>query len=1296
MKCARCGFENDADAEFCENCGTALARICTNCGSPLKLESRFCKKCGTAVSSPSTATRDEIVDAEGRERLAALQHSAPAALRDKIRASSTKIEGERKAVTILFADIVGSTALAEKLDPEEWKEIVSGAHQRVSEAVYRYEGTIAQLLGDGVLAFFGAPVTHEDDPLRAVRAALDLQRSVEGYAGQLRGYTDSFQMRAGINTGTVVVGQVGGELHMEYLAIGDAVNLAARLQSAAQPGKVLISESTARLVMAAFELEALGEIAVKGKVQPVKVFEVIVRKAAPASGRGLEGLRSPLVGRDRELAVLEAALAELAAGRGQIVSLLGKAGIGKTRLMDDGRRAQAHLKWLQGRAPSYGQALPFWTIRQLIQSDLGLSEGDPEARIKVALRRRVKTLFGEQADESLPYLLLVFGIGLEAEAAGRLRALDEATVKRQIHAALSSYFARLAAEQPTVLVFEDLHWADPSTLQVLESLLALTDRVPLLLLLLARVERDQGWWVVKQRAETDYAHRYTNISLKPLTAGEQNQLVDNLLEAAELPEATRRLMLERSEGNPFYLEEVIRSLIEQGALVHHDQGWRATDRIAAVQIPDTLQGVLLARIDRLSDDVRHTLQAASVIGKSFLYELLEAVVEADRQLDAHLSELQRVDLVQEKARRPELEYIFKHSLTQAAAYDSLLLDRRKEFHRRVGLALERLYANRREDAYGLMAYHFGRAGEPEKSLEYANKAGDRARGLFAYPEAIDYYQQVLDVLKAQKEYELAARTAMKVGLLHHILFDFTRSHAAYEDGFALWQASENTPLPASPPAPHALRVHRYSPQTIDPGLTADSNSDAFVDQLFDGLIALTPDLDVVPAVARTWDVLDGGQKYVFHLHDGARWSDGVALTAHDFEFAWKRVLSPQLGSAVAPRLYVIKGARAYHQGQVPTSQAVGVRALDDLTLEVELESPTGYFLHLLTQSYACPVPRHVVEKLGPAWTEVGHLVCNGRFQLGDWRLRQSMTLSRNSSYHGRFRGNVQLIEIVLQNDLDADVSLELYEADRLDIIRVPPAKINAMRQRYPAEYLSGPLAGTTCLMFDQTRPPFDDIRVRRAFAHGIDRDALANQILSGMVVPALGGSVPPGIVGHSAAIGPAYDPERARQLLAEAGFPNGRDFPEVELLVSRNPLRISTMAYLQTLLQANLGVAIHPSTADTFPEFLERVGSKDPPAMYISGWLADYPDANIFLTQFELSRSHNAVFDQLLEEASHVSDQVERTRLHQAADRIVMDEALAIPLYYDRYHLLVKPWISHLRLSPVETLNWQDIVIEPH
>lgn len=742
------------------------------------------------------------------ERLSNLRQAAPQALTEKILATRGRIEGERKPVTILFADIVGSTPLAEQLDPEEWKEIVSGAHRRVSAAVYRYEGIIAQLLGDGVLAFFGAPLTHEDDPARAVRAGLDIQLAMREYAHELAGYVRNFQMRVGINTGTVVVGAVGSDMHVEYLAIGDAVNLAARLQSAAKPGAVLISGSTARLVKAVFELKDLGEITVKGKVEPVAVYEALEIKSAPESGRGIEGLTSPLVGRERELEIVRAALQSLGEGHGQIVSVIGEAGIGKSRLVEEAKSTKGEdLHWLEARALSYGQTISFWSITELLKADLGLSEGDPEAKIKVSLRRRLNTLFGERTAEFMPYLMNLLSLKLEGELADRLKALDAETLKRQTLSTITDYFARLAEHRPTVLVFEDLHWADASTLEALESLLALTDRVPLMLLLLFRHEREHGSWHIKVKAETDFAHRYSEVMLKPLSADDSEQLVNNLLDVAHLPESTRLLILNKSEGNPFYLEEIIRSLIEQGALVRANQHWEATAKVVNVSIPDTLQGVLLARIDRLEEDVRRTLQMAAVIGRSFLYRLLEAIAEAERQLDAQLSQLQRADLVREKTRRPELEYIFKHSLTQEAAYNSLLVERRREFHRKVGEAIEQQFADRRDEFYGLLAHHFAAAGEREKAIDYSRSAARRAVEVFAYEEAVQQLQPALGLIQPD-DIRTRLEVLEQLGDVHRFLGAGKRAIPLYQQALDLW------PRGNQPDKLVAVSLHRKILETI--------------------------------------------------------------------------------------------------------------------------------------------------------------------------------------------------------------------------------------------------------------------------------------------------------------------------------------------------------------------------------------------------------------------------------------------------------------------------------------------------
>jgi class 3 adenylate cyclase/ribosomal protein L40E len=499
MVCQQCGKVNDPDAVFCVQCSQPLLHSCPSCSTQNAVDALFCKKCGTALADASAS--------EQADRLQSLQDTAPKSLQEKLHKADTEIEGQRKPVTILFADIVGSTSIAEKLDPEEWKEVVQGAHQRVSEAIHRYEGTIAQLLGDGVMAFFGAPLTHEDDPERAVRAGLDIQSSIEEYRGELAGFVDEFQMRVGIHAGEVVVGPVGSDEHTEYLALGDAVNIAARLEAAALPGTVLVSETCAKHIQHVFEFDDFKLIRAKGKSNPVRAASVLGMKAKPDLARGLGGFRSPFVGREIELAQVQAALLALCQGQGQIIILLGEAGIGKTRLLE-----QAHLRscsgeaeystthfdprtirWLEGRALSYGSSLSFWTINQLLLNDLGLSDGAPRVKIKAALRQRTLALFGEKdAPHVLPYLSHLLDLSFEGPEAKPLKHMDGEAIKYQTLIYLKDYFEHLAMQVPTVLVLEDLNWADPSSLEALEKLLPLTDRVPLLFALLMRVDREHG------------------------------------------------------------------------------------------------------------------------------------------------------------------------------------------------------------------------------------------------------------------------------------------------------------------------------------------------------------------------------------------------------------------------------------------------------------------------------------------------------------------------------------------------------------------------------------------------------------------------------------------------------------------------------------------------------------------------------------------------------------------------------------------------------------------------------------
>ncbi|NIM94557.1 MAG: AAA family ATPase [Anaerolineales bacterium] len=1306
--CSRCSYENPQEAVFCQNCGQPLTRACPNCGTSNAPAAKFCMQCGTEL--------DAISDPEHESKLRSLQKAAPRGLKEKMQAASAEIEGERKPVTILFTDIVGSTTIAEKLDPEVWKEIVEGAHRRVGEAIYRYEGTVAQLLGDGVLAFFGAPITHEDDPIRAVRAAMDIQKSAKAYAQELGAVVDNFQMRIGINTGSVVIGEVGTDMHVEYLAIGDAVNVAARLQSTAEPGEVVLSEACARMVNVEFELKDLGEITVKGKSEPIRAFELIGMKAEPETGRGIEGYPTTYVGRAQEVEELQSALFALCGGHGQIVTVMGDAGIGKTRTVEEvkaitceeqGDRettliSPSSIRWLEGRSLSYGGSLSHWTITQLLLDDLGLSDGAPRVEIKVALRRRVLALFGEdKADEVLPYLAHLLGLKGEGEAEERILSLDGETLKDRTLKSVSDYLGHVAGEGPTVLVFEDMHWADPSSLEALEGLLTLTDRVPMMILILMRIERDHGSWGVKIKAETDFPHRYHEIHLRRLSEGDSSNLLEQLLGDAHLSEAIWHTIMDRSEGNPFYLEEVVRHLMEQDLIIQDEGGWRAVEELEEVGIPDTLHGVLLARIDRLEEEVRRTLQMASVIGKSFMYRILEAIAEAEVQLDAHLSQLQRLDLVRERARIPELEYIFKHTLTQEAAYNSLLQERRKVFHLKVGDALEELFPDRVEEFSGIMAYHFEAAESNEKAVDYLQRAGDQARQAYAHQEAVDYYERALVILKEQEEFDRAARTLMKLGLTYHTAFDYKLSRQAYDEAFAMRQRGWTTRPETLQPAPHPIRLVNFSPETLDPSIYIDTTPGWYIKEIFSGLVEIGAGWEIIPDVAQSWEISEDGRRYLFHLRDDVYWSDGVQVTADDFAYSLKRTLDPStkgpIGRSVL--LYDIKNARAYNKSEITDSDQVGVRAIDKLTLEVELEKAASYFLHMLITTL--PVPRHVVEANGDAWTDLEHIVTNGAFQLESYEHGESISLVRNPTYHGRFSGNLERIEVrFFETFSSPDEAVELYETDTIDMLFLSDATYH-VRNRFAEEYLIEHGQLVEWVGFDASRPPFDDLRVRQAFVMAVDRERLADEILDGFIYPGTGGIVPPTIPGHSPGIGLTYDPVQARQLLAQAGYPDGQGFPELKISYTRRARTRLEYLKAQWLDNLNVEVAIEiKDRVDYREDYLNA--TRHIKNVYYAGWNADYPDPDNFLGvgfRQHYPSWRDDKYDQLLEEAQGTIDQEDRIRLYQEADKILIEEAVIMPIAYDKWHRLCKPWV---KLPAVEApLLWyediiKDVIIEPH
>jgi ABC-type oligopeptide transport system substrate-binding subunit len=958
------------------------------------------------------------------------------------------------------------------------------------------------------------------------------------------------------------------------------------------------------------------------------------------------------------------------------------------------------LQWVEGRCLSYGTSIPYLLWLDVLRGLLGVTADDSSAAVRERLEAYVRLLCADRYGDVYPYLAWLASVPVDEKTEACLEDMQGAALREGTFAAVETLLRSAAEERPLVVVCEDLHWADTTSLALLKRLLALTVRSAVLFVCVFRPDKAHGSYQIQQAAQ-GCGGRHTDLWLEPLTPDESGVLVGNLLSESGPPTALLDQILGRAEGNPFYVEELIHSLIDQGVLAYDEAAgvWELGQDLAEVSVPETLQGVLMARIDRLAEETKRVLQMAAVIGRVFLYRVLAAIAAAERELDGRLARLEEQDLIRERSRIPELEYIFKHELTREAAYNGLLRRERRAFHGQVAQALETLFPERTGEQAGLLAHHWERAGDAEKAAAYLQRAGDRARFVYAHPEAISYYERALTLLTKERKLEQAARTWMKLGLTHHGAFNFRQAREAYNEGFSMWQQA-GALQPAAPPpqAPHAFRLAGFEPGTLDPCRAGDADSFEVTGRLFSGLVERSPDVDVVPEVARRWDVLDGGRTYLFHLREDMRWSDGAPVTAGDFEYAIRQTLHPTCGSRVADYLYDVKGGKAYHHGEVADPSQVGVRALDDTTLMIELERPTSFFLHLLAISK--PVPRHVVEARGEAWTELDSIVTNGPFRPVSWEQGESMVLERSPTYRGRFAGNVRRVELGFHVDQPAG-PLQMYETgglDMLDFDGVPPAEWNRVRQRHAGEYVSGPIRWTRYVGFDVTRPPFGDRRVRRAFTLAADREALADQALGGFVSPAAGGLVPPGMPGHSPGIGLPYGPERARQLLAQAGYPGGRGFPPVEAVAPSGPSAGVVVDHLRTQWLRDLGVEITWKSME-WGRYVDRLDRETlAPHLWLMGWGASY-DPDGFMRFGEWRRTggwRNEAYDALVEGARQVMDQGERMRMYQEADRILVDEAPVLLCNYARFHLLVKPWVTKFPISDTGDWFWKDIVIEPH
>lgn len=599
--------------------------ICPNCRTDLPTGARFCMNCGQPLQD---------VRPDSQARLERVTAAAPLPLLEKAR-EANRLIGERRIVTAMFMDVVGSRALTARLGSQAANELITDVLDLACPVIYRYEGSIAQLQDDELLAFFGAPVVHEDDPVRAVRAAQDLLADVGEFSQRVQQtHGVEFGVRISLSTGPVTLGPVGDALNYEYSALGGTLNLVAQVEAAKLPMTVLITEDTYRFVAPFFETEDLGQVEAGSMSRPVHIYRVDAPRTTPGQSRGISGMQSPMVGRQKELATLVQLLDQVHAGVGRAVLILGEPGIGKSRLISEwqtGSDAQ-DVRWVQGRCLSYGSDQPYHLVQSLLRSITGVPEmaGEPQMRAGLLnLCDLVCPCDQEDHMDVYPYLGQLLGLRLEGDALQRTRQLDPQAHHERVTVALRRLLVILAQRTPLVIILEDLHWADPSSVELISQLLPLVSSERLMFCMVMRFEQDAPGWRLASAARENLGARLTELPLDALTEADSRQLVSNLLEIEALPENVRRLILQKAEGNPFFVEEVIRMLIDRRAIVFEGNNWRAGADINRVQIPDNLQGLLLARIDRLPEAVKNTLRVAAVIGRQFPVKVLEHVLSQE-------------------------------------------------------------------------------------------------------------------------------------------------------------------------------------------------------------------------------------------------------------------------------------------------------------------------------------------------------------------------------------------------------------------------------------------------------------------------------------------------------------------------------------------------------------------------------------------------------------------------------------------------------------------------------------------
>jgi ABC-type oligopeptide transport system substrate-binding subunit/class 3 adenylate cyclase/tetratricopeptide (TPR) repeat protein len=1249
-------------------------------------------------------------------------------------------------VTFLFTDIEGSTELLKRLR-DQYALLLADYRGILRERVAQWNGQEVDAQGDALFVSFPRATD-------AVSAVVDMQKSLRNHKWP-KGV--ELQARMGVHTGEPLVvdeGYIGMDVHraarIAHVGHGGQILLSETTSSLVRdelPNGVNILDLGRHRLKDMRRPEHIVQLVIEdlpSKFPPLASLEALppeitlepfaTRLPAFLEEDVAEVALPVFVGRERELDRLEEFLSEALAGNGTIAFITGDPGRGKTAIMQHFTRqiisAHPDLLVSYGVCRAYTGVgdpyLPFREVMEMLTGDLepqwdkGTILREHAVRLWEAIPKVIQALL-----EHGPKLIDVFvnGRNLLARANAaledgrnwieRLSILCDAERIPTDNLKQSNLFEQyedvlgeISNEHPLVLMLDDLQWTDNASISLLFHLSRQLSGKRIFILGAFRPEEvalgrgGDAHPLEKVLAEVKRQFGDVCIGLSESSQREDWNFLEAYLDSEpnQLSEDFRRALYRHTGGHPLFTVELLRNMQEQGALIQDNQGrWIEDHSLDWMVLPARVEGVIEERIGRLKETLQEILRIASVEGENFTAQVVARVQKVDElqlfgKLNRELEKRYRLVFSQGEAKVGEhilSQYSFSHALFQQFMYNGLSSGERRLMHSQVAQILEELYAGVTNTIAVQLAHHYTRAEQFDKAIHYLLIAGDQARIMAAHDETVDFYKRALEIMKERGEYELAARTLMKLGLAYHDTLNFKLAQQMFDEGFEMRKRVSLLKQAATPSDFSTYRRVWYEMATLDPTL----NLDLFSKEIFSGLVEQGTVREIIPDRAASWEISKDGLRYIFQLRDDVFWTDGKQVTSRDFEFAWKRILNPSTGSSadLVRLLFEIQGAESYHRGENSDPDKVGIRAIDDLTLEIELEKPASFFLHLLTALY--PVPKHVVETFGVDWTELNHIVTNGPFRVETYQPGESMVLTRNPTFHGHFPGNLEKIEFLLNVPIASPESLAMYEADQVDLVNLSEQTYYA-RHKYPEEYLPFSWPGITYVAFNSNVPPFDDKRVRLAFVMAVDKERITSEELRGFYDLSFGGFVPPGMPGHSPDIGLAYDPEQARNLLSQAGHPDGLGFQKLHFVIHSEYSESRLGEGISQQWSENLNVDVAIEILDSARLCKEKnLGN-----CTLGGWLQDYPDPDNFLRvciQTALPYWQNNVYDQLLDEARRTILQEKRIRLYQAADQVLIEEAVVLPITYTRHHCLVKPWDK----NPDWTYgpqSWKVKIVEPH